>query len=143
MGSHFYTGMHAAERTGSEAKSLIAGAGHGGAPRRTRRPVRARRDEQRGARLAIVFSFFLVLVILALLVGGHFAIDPLLQSAAAAREARRVGDIVYAMPGGGYCRHLAFDNVTAEISERTVESCAKNPAAAPAPAANGFAWGTR
>ncbi len=84
-----------------------------------------------------------MLVVLVLLVGGHFAIDPLLQSAAAAREARRVGDIVYSMPDGGYCRHLAFDNATAEISERTVEPCAKSVGAAQARATNGFAWGAR
>ncbi len=57
------------------------------------------------------------------LVGGHAAIDPLLRSMAEAREAKNTGDIVYPMPDGQFCRHLSFDNTTAELAESTVGPC--------------------
>ena len=42
------------------------------------------------------------------------------------REANRIGEIVYTMPDGAFCRHLAFDNATGEVTERTVEQCDQN-----------------
>ena len=109
---------------------------------RTRVTTWARRNEQRAksTRLAVVCSLFLVLVAAALLVGGHAVIDPLLQSAAAARESRRVGDIVYSMPDRTFCRHLSFDNATAELSEGVVEECPRDLATKRARPPTGFAW---
>jgi hypothetical protein len=83
-----------------------------------------------------------MLLAAALLVGGHAAIDPLLRSAAAARDARAVGDVVYSMPDGKFCRHMSFDNLTSEMIEGTVVPCPdsvvrdefRNKTA-------GFAWG--
>jgi len=49
--------------------------------------------------------------------GGHAAIEPLLQSAEQTRATMGAGAVVYAMPDAIFCRHVSFDNVTAEISE--------------------------
>jgi hypothetical protein len=108
-----------------------------------RRPSRSllEDDRQKSGRIAIVSSLFLVLVGAALLVGGHAAIDPLLKSAVAAREAKAVGEVVFAMPDGIFCRHMSFDNATAEVTESTLERCANNIVREHSRAARGFAWG--
>ncbi len=122
--------------------SWVAAVGQVGARMRARRIARARRDERaKSARIAIVVSLFLALLAAALLGGGHTVIDPLLQSAAAAREAKRVGDIVYSMPDGTFCRHLAFDNGTAELIEGAIEQCPNDLFKMRGRAAKGFAWG--
>lgn len=108
-----------------------------------------RQDEQHAktARVAVVLTLFLVLLAAALLVGGRAFIDPLLQAAADAREANRVGDVVYTMPDGTFCRHLSFDNTTAELTGGTVERCAPDrsieQSTGRARATMGFAWGSR
>jgi hypothetical protein len=111
---------------------------------------RARSEEQRdkSTRAVIVSSLFLVLIAAALLIGGHAAIDPLLRSAAAARQspARQAngrGDVVYTMPDGVYCRHMSFDNATAEVVEGTVEPCSEDIAHGRSSSSNGFTWDTR
>ena len=89
------------------------------------RAPRARLAEERAksTSFAIASSLFLLLVAGALLVGGHAAIDPLLRSAIAARESKGIGDIVVTMPDGIYCRHMSFDNTTAEVTEGAIERC--------------------
>ena len=101
-----------------EADCLTANA------RGTKRP-RARLDEARATskHVVIASSLFLVLLAAALLIGGHAAIDPLLRSAVASRAAKGMGDVVYTMPDGIFCRHASFDNATAEISEGPLERC--------------------
>jgi hypothetical protein len=136
--------MRAGERAGTAVDSWVAAAGHFSGRMRARRIARAQRDERaKSARVAIVVSLFLVLLMAALLVGGHAVIDPLLQSAAATREEKRVGDIVYAMPDGTFCRHLAFDNGTAELIEGAIEQCPSDLVKKRAQGATGFAWGGR
>jgi hypothetical protein len=76
-----------------------------------------------GTHAVIVFSLFLVLFAATLLIGGHAAIDPLLQSAAEARDSRTSGDIVYTMPDGVFCRHLSYDNVTGEQTGGSIRPC--------------------
>lgn len=91
---------------------------------RLRRRWRLRRDDEpTSLRAVIVSSLFLVLLATSLLVGGHAAIDPLLRMAITARDGRAIGDVVLAMPDGKFCRHMSFDNNTAEILEGTVERC--------------------
>jgi hypothetical protein len=108
------------------------------------RPMRGRRDEYKTMRVTIVISMFLALLATALLVGGHAVIDPLLQAAADAREANRIGEIVYTMPDGEFCRHLSFDNMTGELSERAIQLCSGENIARPRTrSAVGFAWGQR
>ena len=137
--------MHAGKRVSTAVRNAPADrVGMRAAPRRT---VRGRRDEQRAkmGRLAVVLSLFLALLAAALLVGGRAIIDPLLRAAAEAREANRVGDIVFTTPDGAFCRHLSFDNKTAELTESAVARCpeAKPRGNEPARSANGFAWGAR
>jgi hypothetical protein len=81
-----------------------------------------------------------VLFTAALLIGGHAAIDPILQSAVDARETKGTGDVVVTMPDGIFCRHMSFDNVTAEISEGGIERCTKDIAGNRPHTGRGFAW---
>ena len=120
--------MRVEQHAGSRAEWLAAAVNNVGARKLQRWSIRARRDEQhaKAVRTGIVLSLFLVLLMAALLVGGRALIDPLLQSAGADREENRVGEIVYTMPDGAFCRHLAFDNVTGEVTERAVEQCDKS-----------------
>jgi hypothetical protein len=110
-----------------------------------RRSARMRRDEQqaKNTRVAIVLSLFLTFLAAALLIGGRAFIDPMLRAAAEARQSKRMGEVVFTMPDGAFCRHLSFDNRTAEISESTLDRC---PEARPRSKESvnvkkGFAWG--
>ena len=133
--------MRAAQQAGTEAVAWVAAADHASA--RARRAARAHRDDQwaKSARLAVVLSLFLALLATALLVGGRVLIDPMLRAAAEARGANRVGAIVYAMPDGIFCRHLSFDNVTAELTEGAVEKCSGELLSEKARRGSNFAWG--
>jgi hypothetical protein len=108
---------------------------------------RERRYEQqtRTTRLAIVLSLFLAFLASALLIGGRNFIDPLLQATAQAQAVNRAGSIVVTMPGGTLCRHLSFDNKTAELSDSGVGRCSQTAlqSSEPGRAMNGFAWGGR
>ena len=73
--------------------------------------------------VVVVSSLFLVLFTATFLIGGHAAIDSLLQSAAKERDSRNVGDIVYTMPDGVFCRHMSYDNVTGEQTGGSVQRC--------------------
>jgi len=110
-----------------------------------RRPVRARRDERhaKNGRVAVVVSLFLELLATALLVGGPAVIQPLLQSAMAARDTKQVGQIIYSMPDRTLCRHLSFDNETAELTEGAVAQCPQDLAKGRGRAEGNFAWGAR
>jgi hypothetical protein len=109
-----------------------------------REASRARLHEERAksASVAVVSSLFLLLVAAALLVGGHVTIGPLLQSAIAAREAKGIGEIVYTMPDGVFCRHVSFDNVTAEVAESAIAHCPDTITARRTLAPHKFVWGT-
>ena len=99
-------------------------------------------DRARSSRIAIVSSLFLAFVAAALLVGGHAAIDPLLQTAVDVREANGTGDVVYTMPDGIFCRHMSVDNATGEVSGGGVERCTSNIARErPRTMRRNFDWG--
>jgi len=138
----FYAGMSAAEKVGWDAGAWFVEADHVSVTALARRRSRARMDEERArsGRVVIVSSLFLVLFTAALLVGGHAAIDPLLQSAVNARETKGTGEVVVTMPDGIFCRHLSFDNVTAEITEGGIERCASDIAGNRPRPGRGFAW---
>ena len=89
--------------------------------------------------MAVVLAPFPLLVTTALLAGGHTVVDPAQHTAADGREAKQVGDVVYTMPDGTFCRHLAFDNTSGELTEGPIETCAHKPVRArPRPTA--FSW---
>jgi hypothetical protein len=116
------------------------------ADRAKRRALQTSRLQVAGERTTsthavIVASLFLVVLAFGLLLGGHAAIDPLLRSAIAAREGQSMGDVLYAMPDGIYCRHLSFDNATAEVAETAITHCPDDLVRYRARSPQGFAWG--
>jgi hypothetical protein len=134
-------------RTGKRAVAVAASWNGAAMPRwavRLRQHGRRNKDQTKNGRLFIVLTLFLALLAPASLVGGRAIIEPMLRAAAEAEhEANRVGDIVFAMPDGAFCRHLSFDNRTAELSGSAVSRC---PQANPhvrewSRASPGFAWG--
>jgi hypothetical protein len=90
-----------------------------------------------------VLSLFLVLVVAAVLIGGRSVIGPILRRAMAQPlDAHRTGAIVFTMPDGTFCRHMAYDNKTADLVESAVAQCEEaRPHDAPR-ASSGFAWGS-
>jgi hypothetical protein len=87
-------------------------------------------------------SLFLVFLAAALFVGCRKVVGPMLRDAAAqTSEAHRKGDIVFTMPDGAFCRHLAFDNKTAELRESTVVQCQEARPRESGRTPRGFAWG--
>jgi hypothetical protein len=135
--------MDMVQSAGAKSAALGAPAPAGVARAFVRRSPRSRRSEERTktARVAVVLSIFLALLAMALLLGGRAVIDPLLQAAAKQRESHRVGDIVFTMRDPRLCRHLSFDNRTAELIEGGVERCAHDQPADRSVAAKGFTWG--
>jgi hypothetical protein len=135
--------FHGQMRAGKRAASSNAAVEHTHVPEGPRRVVRARRGEQHAKtwRLAIVLFLFPGLLATALLIGGHAIIDPVLRAAAEVREASRVDRIVFAMPDVAFCRHLSFNNETAELTESTVARCpeAKPRGQGPVRSTSGFA----
>jgi hypothetical protein len=140
----FHAGMSAAEKVSRDAGAWFVEADHVSVTALARRRSRARMDEERAksGRVVVVSSLFLVLFTAALLIGGHAAIDPILQSAVDARETKGTGDVVVTMPDGIFCRHMSFDNVTAEIVEGGIERCTKDIAGTRPRTARGFGWAT-
>ncbi|MGA2891995.1 MAG: hypothetical protein ABSE22_03945 [Xanthobacteraceae bacterium] len=116
---------------------------HAGVNPRARRSSWARQnvDGKTSFRAIIASSAFLMLFAIAMLFGGHAAIEPLLRSAMAARDAKGIGDIVYAMPDGKLCRHMSFDNGTSEMVEGEMSPCPDNLAREKFRVHRGFAWG--
>jgi hypothetical protein len=135
--------MSLAEKVSRDAGAWFVEADHVSVTAMARRRSRARMDEERAksGRVVIVSSLFLVIFTGALLIGGHAAIDPLLQSAVDAREIKSAGDVVVTMPDRIYCRHMSFDNVTAEITEGGIERCANDIAGNRPHTGGGFSWG--
>jgi hypothetical protein len=144
MLTRFYFGMVVTGHVDAKAASRTTAAlsiGGRAPPYRSR----LRREEQqtKAKRLAVVLSLFLALLAAALLVGGRKFIDPLLEQAAAYRQSNQIGDVVFAMPDGRFCRHLSFDNKTAELIEGAVEQCAPDRATGSVSRSTSFRWGGR
>jgi hypothetical protein len=135
--------MRTAQAPNQNTGAWFVEANQADATPRAARPSRTLRDENgaTSSRAVIVSSLFLVLLASALLIGGHAALDPLLQSAIEARAAKGIGAVVYPMPDGIYCRRVSFDNTTAEIAETAIERCPDDIVGQRIRASQGFAWG--
>lgn len=107
--------------------------------------MHGRPHDATSTRAVIVSSLFLVLLTIALMVGGHAAIDPLLSIAKPAHTNANgaVGEVVVPMPDGQYCRHMSYDNGTAELVEGTIERCPHSLAGGASDGRGGFSWGGR
>jgi hypothetical protein len=106
---------------------------------------RARREEKRAnsVGIAVTTSLLFALLAAAILVGGHAAIIPLFHRAVAARDATGTGDVVYTMPDGVFCRHMSFNNATAEVTEGAIEPCPDRIGSGRHESATRFEWGGR
>jgi hypothetical protein len=133
--------MRAAEGTSPHTASWFVEPDRVAAHRR-RHGCAGRRHEATSGRAVVVSSVFLVLFTVALMVGGQAAIDPLMRMVAAGHDTAIVGDVVFPMPDGQYCRHMSFDNATSEMIEGTIEHCPdKAVGAAGRRTGRGFTWG--
>jgi hypothetical protein len=135
--------MQPSQATRADAGAWFVEADRASPAARGSRGSRVRIDEDRAtsARAVIASSLFLMLFASALFVGGHAALDPLLQSAIEARQTKGAGDVVVAMPDGIYCRHMSFDNTTAEIAEGAIERCPDGVTWERGHSSRSFAWG--
>ena len=115
-----------------------------GAEARARGAARARRQEERehSFGLIITISLSFILFAAAILIGGHAFIAPLLQRAAAARDASGTGEVVYTMPDGVFCRHVSFNNGTGDITEDGIVECPGSTANRAETEPPQFRWGT-
>jgi hypothetical protein len=135
-----YGGM-SEEKAGAEVGASFADADAVRAGRGSRARFGERRDKS--TRAVIVSSLFLAFIAAALLIGGHAVLDPQLPSSVATRQGKLLGDVFYTMPDGVYCRHMSFDNATAEVVEGAIEPCASDGARERSGSINGFTWDTR
>jgi hypothetical protein len=135
----FYGAMHAAAPVALEPGSRFVQVTAN--PRARSTQARLAEERATSARAVIASSLFLMLLAATLLVGGHAAIDPLLRSVIAARETKAVGDVLYTMPDGIFCRHMSFDNATAEVAEGAIERCPTDISKGRARTSKSFAWG--
>jgi hypothetical protein len=103
---------------------------------------RRRPDDERAQSLALAITTALLFVLItgAVMFGGRAAIEPLLRQNSA-REASGSADVLYAMPDGAFCRRMAFDNATAEITRADVEPCPAAIAGGEVPSTRKFEWG--
>jgi hypothetical protein len=106
---------------------------------------RARRNEGRVNSLALIVttSLLFVLVISALLVGHNAVFGPFLNRETSAADRNSIGDIVYTMPDGVFCRHMSFDNVTGAVRESGMERCAELSEGPEPGGSTTFKWNAR
>lgn len=97
-------------------------------PRRPRSLGPQWREAERGPTPKIGSSLLLVIAAVAFLIGGHAAIDPLLQSAIAAREAKDIGKLAYTTPEGVFRRAPSVPT-SAAIIGKVVACCERLMAA--------------
>lgn len=140
--------MRVVRRAGAQAVALVADALRVPAilPPKKGLPARLRDDGATSTRAVIASSVFIVLLGVALLVGGRVAIDPLLHRLPETSDARGSSDVVVTMPDGKFCRHMSFDNTTANMIEGTIEPCRVDITRDTGSAVStprGFAWGVR
>ena len=132
--------MSAAVRAGN-APGWLAAAGRRGGLRAHAGGGRRDDRQARSTVVVIAFSLFFLLMVGGLLIGGRAVIDPLLQSAAEAREANRTAEIVFPMPDGTFCRYMSFDNATAQVAFGDVTACPADIRGRSIRPRRAFAWG--
>jgi len=117
---------------GQMGARLVAGGNRGAwvgdragvTPRKQARAARLMGAAVGSIHVVIVSMLFLVLFATTLMVGGHAAIDPLVEAVMESQQgARDTGAVVYTMPDGVFCRHVSFDNVTAQMVEGSIQRC--------------------
>ncbi len=106
--------------------------------------ARMQRGEQRASTFGLIIATTLLCTIFAAatLFGGH-AIGPLLRHAAAVRDAKGIGALVYTMPDGVFCRRMSFDNATGALGPTQIERCSQVAEKERGGMATKYKWGRR
>lgn len=114
--------------------------------------ARAKSHAQRTgrARVAIVGALFTLLLATGFLIGSSLIPEPPPDVRTAPAAEFRVGRVLYTLPAGRGCRHLAFDNETGAMSDMGTGACdyedpsttggVRRPGASAPPS---FSWGRR
>ena len=102
--------------------AAFAAAEHVGATLRGDMPLRptATNTWEKSTHVIIVWSLFFGVMTMAWLM-GRIAMDRLELAAEGAGV--NIADIVYVMRDGIHCRHILFDNETAQLADHGVEAC--------------------
>lgn len=115
--------MLTTDGTGTRAEPWFVEPDDAGSGRRGQKRTQAPREDDTSLRAVIVSTLFLVVITMAIMFGGHAAVDPLLRMASAASQSVAAGDVMMPMLDGKYCRHMSFDNKTSEMHEGAIEPC--------------------
>ena len=93
-------------------------------PRRSGRELRrARETRTKIWRVSVVTVFFAVVLGANLLVGAALMLKALHTQAGETAASTRFGRVTFPMLDGVFCRHVKFDNTTAEATEDKVSRC--------------------
>jgi hypothetical protein len=119
----FYGGMHAADGTSPPSAAWFVEPDAVDAGQRKQKAAWGQREAGSSMRAVIVSTLFLIMFTIAILFGGHAAVDPLLRMVTAAHQSDMAGDVLTPMPDGQFCRHMSFDNKTSEMTEGDIVPC--------------------
>jgi hypothetical protein len=99
-----------------------SGQAHDGAPatRRGRDPRRPRDNRNGLLRVLIVTAFFIIVLGANLFIGGVVLVGGLHDNGIGKY---RIGRVTFPLLDGTFCRHILFDNVTAQALEDKVSEC--------------------
>jgi hypothetical protein len=111
-------------------------------PRRSGRELRRAREARTKLwRVSVVTTFFVVVLGANLLVGATLMLKALRAQAGETSASTRFGRVTFPMLDGVFCRHVLFDNTTAEATEDKVSRCDDDRARERPHRTTSFNWG--
>ena len=114
----------------------------GSSPRRSGRELRrARETRTKIWRASAVTLFFVVVLGGNLFVGAVLMLKAVRTQAGETATPVRFGRLTYPMLAGVFCRHIVFDNATAQAKEDKVSRCDEDRARARPDRTTSFNWG--
>jgi hypothetical protein len=78
---------------------------------------------EKTAHVVIVTLFFGLVCLAAFFVGRNAVDGFLLRSGMRSWDSAELGEVVYVMRDGFFCRRMSFDNDSSELVEHTIEPC--------------------
>jgi hypothetical protein len=111
-------------------------------PRQSGRELRhAREARTKIWRVSVVAIFFAVVLGANLFVGATLMLKALRVQAGETAASTRIGRVSFPMLDGVFCRHVLFDNTTAEATEDRVSRCDDDRARERPGRTTSFNWG--